>query len=245
MHGPRPRRTSRRKASRLARASDAIRIYLETGAKRTFAGAIDWPGWCRSGRDENSAVQALVEYGPRYARALRPAKLGFAAPTDVSAFEVMERLRGSATTDFGAPGEAPADDSRPVPGGDLRRYEAILRACWQTLDEAADVAAGKRLRKGPRGGGRDLAEIVNHVLEGDRGYLRSLGWKVGELGGGSVATRLGPLREEILRGLKEAAAGRIPRRGPRGGRRWTARYFVRRLAWHTLDHAWEIQDRVV
>ena len=28
------------------------------------------------------------------------------------------------------------------------------------------------------------------------------------------------------------------------GRALTPRYFVRRLAWHDLDHAWEIEDRV-
>jgi hypothetical protein len=25
---------------------------------------------------------------------------------------------------------------------------------------------------------------------------------------------------------------------------WTPRYFVRRMAWHELDHAWEIEARV-
>ncbi|OGN77318.1 MAG: hypothetical protein A3G84_05400 [Chloroflexi bacterium RIFCSPLOWO2_12_FULL_71_12] len=47
--------------------SGAIPIYLERGEKRTFAGAIEWPGWCRSGKDESSAVQVLLESGPRYA----------------------------------------------------------------------------------------------------------------------------------------------------------------------------------
>jgi hypothetical protein len=40
----------------------------ESTPKRTFAGAIDWPGWRRSGRDAAAARQALVDYGPRYAR---------------------------------------------------------------------------------------------------------------------------------------------------------------------------------
>ncbi len=26
---------------------------------------------------------------------------------------------------------------------------------------------------------------------------------------------------------------------------WTARSFVRRVAWHTLDHTWEIEDRIL
>jgi len=36
-----------------------IDAYLEIGKKRTFAGAMDWPGWCRSGRDEASALEAM------------------------------------------------------------------------------------------------------------------------------------------------------------------------------------------
>ena len=27
------------------------------------------------------------------------------------------------------------------------------------------------------------------------------------------------------------------------GRKWTSRYAARRVAWHALDHAWEIEDR--
>jgi hypothetical protein len=26
--------------------------------------------------------------------------------------------------------------------------------------------------------------------------------------------------------------------------RWPPRYVVRRAAWHVLDHAWEIEDRI-
>jgi hypothetical protein len=27
------------------------------------------------------------------------------------------------------------------------------------------------------------------------------------------------------------------------GKRWPPRYAARRIAWHVLDHAWEIEDR--
>ena len=88
----------------MTRSSNKIDVYLEIGKKRTFAGALDWPGWCRSGRDEASALQALCDYGSRYGRVLHTARLGFQAPADPSAFVVRERLEGNATTDFGAPG---------------------------------------------------------------------------------------------------------------------------------------------
>ena len=50
-------------------------------------------------------------------------------------------------------------------------------------------------------------------------------------------------REAILKAVAASAHGEVPERGPRGGVRWTARYFVRRDAWHVLDHTWEIEDR--
>jgi hypothetical protein len=37
----------------------------------------------------------------------------------------------------------------------------------------------------------------------------------------------------------------VPERGPRGGAIWSARNYVRRIAWHVLDHAWEIEDKVI
>lgn len=132
-----------------------IDIYLEVGQKRTFAGAIDWPGWCRSGKDEESALQALVDYGPRYARLMKAGKLAFKAPANISALSIIERLQGNATTDFGAPDLAPSVDAAPLNEKDLQRLEEILKACWKTFDAAVKSAKGKELQKGPRGGGRE------------------------------------------------------------------------------------------
>lgn len=52
-------------------------------------------------------------------------------------------------------------------------------------------------------------------------------------------------RAAIRAALVAAARGELPERGPRGGAIWTPRYYVRRAAWHTLDHAWEIEDRTL
>src|SRR2546425_1304733 len=139
-------------------------VYLEVGSKRVFAGALEWPGWCRSGRDDESALQALVLYGPRYAAAIGRAAGGFTPPSDASGLRVVERLKGNATTDFGAPSMAPSSDGRPVDATEANRIEAILKACWAKLDRAARAASGHTLRKGPRGGGRELDAIMRHVL---------------------------------------------------------------------------------
>jgi hypothetical protein len=148
-----------------------IEAYLEVGDKRVFAGALDWPGWCRSGKDEAAALEALVAYGPRYAEVLKGTRLGFEAPKDV---KVVEKLEGDASTDFGAPGAAPKEDEKKVSEAELERLETILRACWRAFDEAVKAAHGKQLAKGPRGGGRTLAKIVEHVLGAESGYMTRL-----------------------------------------------------------------------
>ena len=38
--------------------TNKLNVYLEIGSRRTFAAALDWPGWCRMGRDEAAALQA-------------------------------------------------------------------------------------------------------------------------------------------------------------------------------------------
>lgn len=221
-------------------AAGSIEVYLEEGSKRTFAGALAWPGWCRSGREEDSALQALFAYGERYARVVRRARVGFAAPTRVSSLVVVERLKGDATTDFGAPSMAPECDRGPVPDDELRRLRAVVNGCWKAFDDAADAARGKRLAKGPRGGGRSLAKIVEHVVGAEGGYLARLGRKAEP---GPASTELERTRAAVLQALEQTAATGAPPPGPRGGKRWEPRYFVRRVAWHVLDHAWEIEDR--
>src|SRR5213592_534635 len=161
----------------MAGGRDRVDVYLEAGSKRVFAGAVDWPGWCRSGKGEKAAVQALFDYGPRYAAALRGWRLGFVAPRSAAVLRVVERLPGDATTDFGAPGKPPKGDRRPLEDAELKRLQTILRATWKSFDASADGACGKELAKGPRGGGRDLDQIVGHVMEADAGYLARIGVK--------------------------------------------------------------------
>jgi hypothetical protein len=225
-------------------SSKQIDVYLEVGKKRTFAGAIDWPGWCRNGRDADEALQTLFEYGPRYARAVRTARLGFKIPADVSVFKMSERVKGSATTDFGATDASLSSDAEPINAPELRRFQAILRACWRAFDASVRSAHGQSLAKGPRGGGRDLDKIINHLLESEGGYLGALGWKLEREEEDDPARLLKHTRKTILEGLAAAARGEIPAKGPRGGVRWTPRYFIRREAWHVLDHAWELEDRL-
>jgi hypothetical protein len=223
----------------------SIKAFVEIGKKRVFVGAVDWPGWCRSGRDEETALQALIDYGPRYAQVLHSRKIEFRAPTDASALLVTERHDGNATTDFGAPAIVLDVDREKMDRKQSERLQAVLQACWQAFDTAVQRAAGRELLKGPRGGGRDIEKILDHVLDADRGYLARLAWKHKREGGRSLVEELGRTRQAILNALEVAVNGDLPERGPRGGIMWPPRYFVRRVAWHVLDHAWEIGDRIL
>lgn len=218
-------------------------VFVEAGKKKTFAGVIDWPGWCRSGRDEEGALQALVDCGPRYARVPRLAGLTLEPPADRSVFTVVARVAGNATTDFGAPDAVLPSDAQPVDEAELTRWQALLVACWQAFDQAVAMASGVELRKGPRGGGRQLDQMMSHVWQSDANYLGRLAWRYKLDDSADVAAEINRIRPALLAALAAAARGELPAQGPRGGALWTPRRFVRHVAWHVLDHAWEIEDR--
>jgi hypothetical protein len=219
-----------------------LKVYLESGDKRVFAAALDWPGWARSGRSPDEALAALVAAGPRYAAAVRKVTPPFVAPKDPSELAIVHRLRGGSGTDFGVPGRWPEEDERPIGRAERERLAAILEGSWAAFDAAARAAQGIELRKGPRGGGRDLDRIVDHVREAEEAYVVQFGakrWVIERGTGDSTARR----RAAILDVLATKASGK-PLPEPSGvGKPWNARYFVRRTAWHVLDHAWEIEDR--
>ncbi len=222
-----------------------VNVYVEIGAKRTFAGALEWPGWCRSGKDEASALQALLDYGPRYADVLRRSGVPFSPPGSLKQLKVVERLKGGSGTDYGAPEAHPAADARKMDASELRRSAELLRACWAALDSIARTAKGRTLRLGARGGGRTLEKMIEHVRGAEEAYIGALGWWQSLAGEKRQERTMTQVRHGALQGIRASAAGEIPALGPRGGKRWSPRYFVRRAAWHVLDHAWEIEDRLV
>jgi hypothetical protein len=221
-----------------------IPVALEIGTKRVIASALNWPGWARIGRDEDAAIDTLLAYGRRYQHAIRSTKLELQVPTRSSQFAVAERLDGNATTDYGVPGIAPSFDSAPADKAALERLDTILSTCWDAFEEAVATAAGKELRKGPRGGGRDVEKIVDHVVESHFGYLRQIAWREPSEGADDLSSTIKSIKKINAKALAFAASDQMPATGPRGGKLWSPRYFVRRAAWHILDHAWEIEDRL-
>jgi len=209
-----------------------VDAYIETGNKVVFASAVDWPGWARKAKSEDEAVESLLAYGPRYASAIASARLGFKVPKSM---RVVERVKGGSGTDFGVLSISPKADDRPVSAKELRRQIKLLRASWATFDAMAKKHARKKLRTGPRGGGRDLRKMTGHVFEADVSYLSCIGAKY-------KGSDMDELREAFLRRLEAHWRGE-PLENKRRTPPWTVRYCVRRSAWHALDHAWEIEDR--
>ncbi|MFI6902009.1 hypothetical protein ACIBKY_12150 [Nonomuraea sp. NPDC050394] len=211
-----------------ARLDDMTRIYLESGLKKVFACSLEWPGWCRSGRSEEQAIENLMHYAPRYAVVAERAALSF----EPGEPEVVERLKGGATTDFGAPEKEPEADHAAVGADAAARDVALMRAAWQLFDETVAISP-EELRKGPRGGGRDRTKMADHVTEAERNYARQAGVRHPPYK--SVADR------DAMRGELAAVLGR-PWQGS-WDYKWTPRYVVRRVTWHVLDHLWEMEDR--
>jgi uncharacterized damage-inducible protein DinB len=111
-----------------------------------------------------------------------------------------------------------------------------VAAAWAFFDRVA-AAAPEELRKGPRGGGRNTSKVVAHTVDADHAYAREMGIKVPEFGPDDRAA-VTAMRAAVLAVIREARDG-----SPIAGRRWPARYAAHRIAWHALDHAWEIEDR--
>lgn len=220
-------------------------VFIEQGQKKIFAGAVEWPGWSRSGKTEADALQALLDFGPRYARVVQAAGLEIVVPKAATGFQVTERHPGDSTTDFGAPSAVLEADRPPLDQPVLSQSSSILQACWAAFDRAVDHAEGRELRKGPRGGGRDLDRILDHVLQADLSYLRKLAWKYRPQESSGPREEIPRARIAILDALQAALRGELPERGPRGGVLWPPRYFIRRVTWHVLDHVWEIEDRML
>jgi hypothetical protein len=115
---------------------------------------------------------------------------------------------------------------------------SLLRAAWATFDATASKAKGVTLSVGPRGGGRQVLKMIEHVREAEAAYLHQLGSRPP----GSRAS-MEALRGAFVEALS-ARATEQPVPNPNKVRRpWLPRYAVRRSAWHALDHAWEIEDR--
>jgi hypothetical protein len=213
-----------------------LRVVVEVAPKRAFASALDWPGWSRGAKTPDEAVEALLAYAPRYTRVAKRAKVAFSPPATVRGIEIVERQPGGAGTEFGVPSATARAESDPIAPRELTRLIGLLEAAWSEFDAAARKAEGVSLTLGPRGGGRQVPKIVEHVREAESAYVHQLGTK-------ASGQAMAELRASFVEALRLQVAGEPLPAPNRVKRPWTPRYAIRRSAWHALDHAWEIEDR--
>ena len=214
-----------------------VRVMLESGKKkRMVACAFDWPGWDRSARISDDAVAVLESYRSRFAAVADLAGYGdeFRALGDL---EVVESIDGIGMTDYyGVSGRPATAEHDAMTDADVERKLALLKAAWQTFDRAAERVSPE-LRKGPRGGGRDKAKIIQHANGAEiHEFAPKVGVKV------PMETRDDPA---ALAAYRSDFADAIRDHHERGvqARSWQLQFLIRRCAWHMLDHAWELEDR--
>jgi hypothetical protein len=209
-----------------------IAVIVELGAKKAFASALDWPGWSRSGKTEEAALAALSGYAVRFSAVATEAGEAL-EPED---YEVVEHAGGGSGTDFGVPSSITDLDHRAVDAAEAERQVRLVEAAWAILDRIAATAPAE-LRKGPRGGGRDRDKMLAHVFEADWYYAHEMGIRVPQPAATDRAS-IDAMRAAMIDVLRQPSDG-----SPLAGRKWTPRYAARRVAWHSLDHAWEMEDR--
>ena len=211
-----------------------VAVAVEETLKRTFASAIDWPGWSRSGRTGPAALEVLLAYADRYAIVAQRGRRGI---PDRGPRVRCRRDRAGGRRDRvrraqpgqrigSTPGHSRGCGSdRPVGRGGLG---PLRRGCRRGARGAPQGAARR---------GRDRSNVVAHVVEADGYYAKEIGVRLRPPQPSDRAA-VGAFRAAMLDVLRLPSDG-----SPLADRRWTARYAAHRIAWHALDHAWEIEDR--
>ena len=217
-----------------------VRTVVDRGpkGKRSVAFAIDWPGWSRGAKTDELAVETLESYRERY----RPVAglAGMARDFDAAGpLEIVEDKVGTPSTDFWAISFSPSStELDPMDEAEMERGVTVLRTCWAFFDGVA-ARVSPEMRKGPRGGGRERDEIIRHVIRVESlDFAKQVGLQMPD-GPTLTGEALREYRENYVAGMRAYNAGEVERRM----RSWTLPFLIRHSAFHTLDHAWEMEDK--
>jgi hypothetical protein len=200
--------------------------------------APDWPGLERGGTTGEAAVERLLSYVPRYAWVTKLAGLE-AAFANLTGVDVIEQYPGTGSTDFwGVSFAFSSIDQQAMSGEALERELRLMRACWAFFDDVRSRVSAE-MQRGPRGGGRDRDRIVRHTFAAELDWAKMIGVRtpLDEMltGEGLTAHRdvyCNSIRDYHSQGM---LAGKMAK--------WPLRYLIRHTAYHTLDHAWEMEDK--
>jgi hypothetical protein len=217
----------------------AVRTVIERGpkGKRSVAFSLDWPGWSRGAKSAELALETLESYRARYRPVARLAKMvrefDAAGP-----LEIVEDRVGPGSTDFWGISFAPSSaEQGPMSKAELERGITLLRACWAFFDDVA-VRVSPQMRTGPRGGGRDRDRIIRHTIRTEsEDFAKRVGLRIPEEAA-LTPDGLRQHRETYVAAMRTYNAGETKRM-----QSWTLPFLIRHSAFHTLDHAWEMEDK--
>jgi len=214
-----------------------LRVTVEIGpkGKKVAAVAPDWPGLERGAKTEDAAIARLESYLPRYAQVAKLAEMDaeFAA---ITTLEVVEHYPGSGSTDFwGISFAFSSIDHQPVSREELEHELTLMQACWTFFDNVR-YRVSAEMQKGPRGGGRDRDRIVRHTLANEMDWAGGLGLP-------NLYSE--NLTDEVVSTHRAAYCNAIRafHSEDKMARKWPLRYLIRHTAYHTMDHAWEMEDK--
>jgi len=117
----------------------------------------------------------------------------------------------------------------------LERELSLMRACWAFFDDVRSHVLAE-MQRGPHGGGRDRDHIVRHTVAAEQDWAKKLG---------VLTPQDAMLTDEVLNAHRNAYGNAIQALHAQGNmaRTWPLRYLIRHTAFHTLDHAWEMEDK--
>ena len=217
-----------------------VRTIIERGpkGKKAVAFAVDWPGWSRGAKTPDEALATLESYRERY----RPVALGAGFGDEFDnggSLDIVEDRVGPGSTDFWGISFAPSSLERgPMDVTELERKISILQACWAFFDDVA-ARVSPEMRKGPRGGGRDRDRIISHTIRNEsEEFAKKVGLRVAERAA-LTPDGLRTYRRAYLEAMRAYQRGEVDR----PMRSWTLQFLLRHSAFHTMDHAWEMEDK--
>jgi len=217
-----------------------VRTVLESGpkAKRFVAFALDWPGWSRGAKGADLALETLESYRERYRPIAEIA--GMAGEFEAAGpLEITEERVGTGSTDFWGISFSPSSTEHgPMTDAEFDRAITLLRSCWEFFDGVA-ARVSPEMRRGPRGGGRNRDQIIRHTIRNEsEEFAKQVGIRIPEEAALSPAG-LQQHRKDYVIAMRAYNAGEVTRKM----RSWTLPFLIRHSAFHTLDHAWEMEDK--
>jgi len=217
-----------------------IRVTLEIGpkGKKVVAVAPDWPGLERGAATWETAIERLLTYVPRYATVTKLARME--APLEnIKNVDVVEQYPGTGSTDFwGISFAFSSIDQQAMSGEALERELALMRACWAFFDDVRSRVSAE-MQRGPRGGGRDRDRIVRHTFAAELDWAKMIGVRT-PLDAMLTDEELNAHRDDYCHAIRDYHS-----QGKLVGKmaKWPLRFLIRHTAYHTMDHAWEMEDK--